>query len=57
MEGNQEALFAPASPDDIDQWGRTILRSKTALIKPFSKVKRVLWIDLDEGGFILPFLV
>ena len=57
MEGNQAALFAPASRDDIDRWGRTILRSKTALIKPFSKVKRVLWIDLDERGFILLSLV
>lgn len=25
---------------DAKQWGQTILRAKTALIKPYSKVKR-----------------
>jgi hypothetical protein len=25
--------------DDTKQWGQTILRAKTALIKPYSKVK------------------
>jgi hypothetical protein len=24
--------------DDVKQWGQTILRAKTALIKPYSKV-------------------
>lgn len=42
MENNNEASIIAESPDDIDRWGRMILRSKTALIKPFSKVKIIL---------------
>jgi len=27
--------------DDTTQWGQSILRAKTALIKPYSKVKKL----------------
>ncbi len=28
--------------DDTKQWGQTMLRAKTALIKPYSKVKNLI---------------
>ncbi len=32
--------------DDTNQWGQAMLRAKTALIKPYSKVKRLNLIIL-----------
>jgi hypothetical protein len=41
--------------DDNQQWGQAILRAKTALIKPYSKVKKIKFRKLIS--FIFNLLV
>lgn len=39
MEKTSADAGKTALNDDVQQWGQTILRAKTTLIKPYSKVK------------------
>jgi hypothetical protein len=41
--------------DDNKQWGQAILRAKTALIKPYSKVKITKFMKLKSVFFPLIF--